>query len=93
MSFVLQGLLLGQTQGSIAKAVGLHRSQICRFARRDEVRELIKTVQTQIVMENLSKVTEWFADLIQNEQKDPLKRWMQFKARQQVIELSFTLFS
>jgi hypothetical protein len=45
-------------------------------------------MRIQIVMENLSKVTQYFTDLIQNEQKDPTKRWMQFKACQQVMELA-----
>jgi hypothetical protein len=90
-TMVLQGLILGQSQGSLAKALGYYRSQICRFAKRDDVKEIVQSVQIQIVAENLSKVAEWFTDLIQNEQQDPLKELMSFKASQQVLDLAGVL--
>ena len=46
---VIQRLAIGETQASIARDVGLDRSQVCRFARREEIRPFIEREQMKLV--------------------------------------------
>jgi hypothetical protein len=46
---VVKQLAAGESQYSISKEIGLKRSAVCRFANREDVRELIQQEQMKLV--------------------------------------------
>ncbi len=46
---VIKRLAVGENKKSIAKDVGLHRSQISRFANREDIKSFIEQEQMKLV--------------------------------------------
>ena len=60
---VIRRLAVGESQGSIAKGVGLSQSQISRFARREDIKPLIENEQMRLI-EKVPDAVDYVKSLI-----------------------------
>jgi hypothetical protein len=80
---VIRRLAVGETQASIAKDVGVDRSQVCRFASRDEIKPFIEQEQMKLVevvpdaVENVKELVREIKDIPPKEIK---RRELAYKA-------------
>jgi hypothetical protein len=46
---VIKRLAVGENKAAIAQDFGLHRSQVCRFAKREDIRPFIEKEQLKLL--------------------------------------------
>jgi hypothetical protein len=86
---VIKRLAVGESQSSIAGEIGLHRSQICRFAKRENIKPFIEREQMKLVeavpdaVENLKKLVREMRNIPSKETK---RRELSYKASQDVLK-------
>jgi len=86
---VIQRLAIGESQGSIAKDVGLHQSQISRFVNRDDVKPFIEKEQLRL-LEALPDAVDNVKGLVREmpkiPKKDTKRRELSYKASLDVMK-------
>ena len=86
---VVKRLAAGESQSRIAEDVGLHRSQVSRFAKREDIQEFIKQEQIRLVevvpdaVENVMGLVREMKDIPPKETK---RRELAYKASQDVLK-------
>ena len=86
---VIQRLALGESQMSIAKDVGLDRSQVSRFARREDVKAFIEEEQMKLVeavpdaVENVKQLVREMPNI---PKKDIKSRELSYKASHDILK-------
>lgn len=86
---VVKELAIGKSKSSIAEEVGLHRSQVCRFANREDVKELIETEAMRLLevvpdaVDNIKTTVKGMKNL---PKKDIKNRELAYKASAKVLE-------
>ena len=86
---VIQRLALGESQMSIAKDVGLDRSQVSRFARREDVKALIKEQGLKLaeaVPDAVENVKQLVREMSNIPKKDIKRRELSYKASHDVLK-------
>ena len=85
---VVQRLACGQSQGSIAKLVGVSQQHISRFANKEEIKSLINRDQARLIdalpdaIENVKSLIRGFKDIPAHEQK---QRELAYKATRDLL--------
>ena len=69
---VIKRLAAGDSQGSIAEDIGLHQSQVCRFAKREDIRPFIEAEQIKLV-EAVPDAVENVKELVRDMKNIPAK--------------------
>jgi predicted transcriptional regulator len=86
---VVKQLAAGESQNSISKEIGLNRSAVCRFANREDIRELIQQEQMKLVevvpdaVENVQDLVREMKDIPKNDIK---RRELSYKASKDVLK-------
>ena len=88
-SEIVKRLAVGESQNSIAKQVGLDQSSVCRFANREDIRELIEHEQgrlLEVVPDAVQNIKDLVLDM-KNIPKDDIKqRELAYKASKDVLK-------
>ena len=88
-SRVVKELATGRSKGEIAQEVGLHRTQVSRFASREDIKRLIET-ETMNLLEAVPDAVENIKGLVRGMKDLPLKdiknRELSYKASTRVLE-------
>jgi hypothetical protein len=80
---VVQRLALGEAQAGIAKDTGIHPSQVCRFAKREDVKALIEKERFRLAeavpdaVQNVKTLVREFSNIPPKETK---QRELSYKA-------------
>ena len=86
---VIRRLAVGESQGSIAKGVGLSQSQISRFARREDIKPLIENEQMRLI-EKVPDAVDYVKSLIprkgQRGSMDMKEKELAYKASHDVLK-------
>ena len=86
---VVNELAAGKSRRSIGKEVGLHHSQVSRFAKRDEIKALIEAEQTRLLdcvpdaVENVKSLVREMKDI---PKEDTKRRELSYKASKDVLK-------
>jgi hypothetical protein len=86
---VVQRLATGEAQAEIARDVGLHRSGLCRFAKREDVKALIEHEQMRLAevipdaVDNVKALIREMPNISPNETK---RRELSYKASTDVLK-------
>ena len=86
---VVKQLAVGETKRSIANGVGMHHSQISRFAQRDEIQALIEAEQTKLLdcvpdaVENVNRLVREMKDI---PKEDTKRMELAYKATKDVLK-------
>ena len=86
---VVKRLAAGESQSRIAEDVGLHRSRVSRFAKREDIQEFIRQEQIRLVevvpdaVENVMGLVREMKDIPPKETK---RRELAYKASQDVLK-------
>ena len=86
---VIKRLAVGESQSSIAGEVGLHRSQVSRFAKREDVRSFIEEEQMKLVEavpDAVENVKELVREMRNIPSKETKRRELSYKATQDVLK-------
>jgi predicted transcriptional regulator len=80
-------LAVGKSQYSIAKEVGLNQSSVCKWANKDDIRELVKQEQIRLLQVTPDAV-QIYIDLIGEEipKTDIKRRELQLKVCRDVLK-------
>jgi hypothetical protein len=86
---VIRRLAVGESQGSIAKGVGLSQSQISRFANREDIKPLIENEQMRLI-EKVPDAVDYVKSLIprkgQRGSLDIKEKELAYKASHDVLK-------
>ena len=69
-------LAAGESQASVAQDIGVHRSQVCRFAKREDIRPFIEQEQMKLMeavpdaVENVKQLVREMKDLPKGDTKE-----------------------
>ena len=86
---VIKRLAVGESQSSIAGEIGLHRSQVSRFAKREDIKPFIEREQMKLVeavpdaVENVKELVREMKNIPSKENK---RRELSYKASQDVLK-------
>ena len=86
---VVKRLALGESKGSIAREVGLHPSQVSRFAKRGDIQALIEQEAFNLLealpdaVDNVKELVKEMSTIPKNETK---RRELAYKASVRVLE-------
>lgn len=86
---VVKRLAAGESQSSIAEGVGLHRSQLCRFANRQDIKEFIEQEQLrllEVVPDAVENQMELVREMKNIPPKETKRRELAYKASQDVLK-------
>ena len=86
---VVQELALGKSQSSIAKEVGLHSTQVCRFANRDDIVKLIEAESFRLyeaVPDAVQNVKDLIAEMKHIPKNETKRRELGYKASTDVLK-------
>jgi predicted transcriptional regulator len=86
---VIKQLAVGESQNSIAREMGLHQSQVSRFANREDIKSLIEHEQRRL-LEAVPDAVQNIKDLVSDMKdipKDNIKqRELSYKASKDVLK-------
>ena len=86
---VVKRLAVGESQSSISKAVGLHRSQVSRFANREDIQAFIEQEQKrllEVVPDAVENVKRLVREMKKIPKKENKRRELSFKASSDVLK-------
>lgn len=86
---VVKQLAVGESQNSIAREMGLHQSQISRFANREDIKALIEQEQRrllEVVPDAVENVKSLVREMKTIPKKDIKSRELSYKASKDVLK-------
>ena len=90
---VIEYLAVCHSQASIGRWVGLHQSQISRFANRKDIKDLVERKQLELIATNLPTAGERLTTLLDAEPKDYRGMKLQLRASAMVFQMAHELSS
>lgn len=84
---IIEGLASGETRAALAREVGLSRSAVSRFARKEEVQSLVEGLREELITKCLMKTFQNIQFAIDSYQSttDPQLKQHGFKASLEVM--------